>query len=63
MDRLRELVLDDPRLQAELLAIPDPTAFAARLVELGQDAGLPLTAEDVAEEIRAARAQWFQRWV
>jgi ActR/RegA family two-component response regulator len=62
-DRLRAAVLADPVLQDELLTIRDVHAFADRLARISEERGFGVSADDVRDNVHAARRAWFERWV
>jgi hypothetical protein len=59
----RELVLRDDGLQAQLRAVADPAAFAARAVELGSAHGFRFGEEDVRSAMTRGRQAWHSQWV
>ena len=63
LDRFRDLVLQDSGLQAELRDILDPTAFVARVVELGRERGYEFSAAEVEAAMQAERRAWIERWI
>jgi hypothetical protein len=60
---LRRLVIDDPSLRDRLLVISDRKAFTAEVIAVARDAGIGLTADDVADGLREARRHRLERWV
>ena len=61
--RFRQLVLDDPTLQAPLRQSADREAFIAQVLELGRERGYEFSHHDVSEAINAARRTWLERWI
>jgi hypothetical protein len=63
LDQLRVAVLDQPELQARLLAHDDPKTFAAAVVGLSGELGFDVSEADVDRAIGEARRAWFERWI
>lgn len=63
LDAFRQAVLDDPELQAQLLATPDRPLFVAAVVERARDRGFDVSPDDVEEALRDARREWTLRWI
>jgi len=59
----RELVLGDEALQAQLRAVAEPAAFAAKAVLLGSAHGLRFGEEDVRAAMTRGRQAWHSQWV
>lgn len=58
---LRQVVHDDPALQARLFALTDANAFIAAVQQLAQSQGCTLQAEDVRQAMRTGRKSWSDR--
>jgi hypothetical protein len=63
LEELRRLVVVDPALRCRLLAVTDRDAFVTRVVEVSQECGLVLSADDVVEALHAAKRRRIERWV
>ena len=66
LDRLnavRELVLEDPQLQAALRGVTGTAEFTRVLLRLAAENGCDLTEEDIAEGMRAGKRAWIERWI
>jgi EAL domain-containing protein (putative c-di-GMP-specific phosphodiesterase class I) len=61
--QFREMVLDDPRLQARLRGIADRGEFVTAVVAVANEAGCEIAVEDVEKEINAGRRAWIERWI
>jgi hypothetical protein len=61
--KIRELVLADQELQERLRPITDKAEFTDALLRLAKENGHVLTADDVADGMRAGRRSWIERWV
>jgi hypothetical protein len=59
----RRTVLDDPVLQAALLAVHDRREFVELVVRLAQARGWEVVPQDVEERLRASRRSWQERWI
>jgi len=62
-EKFREVVLNDPYLQAELGAIADVEGFTACVVELAEKHGHSFDASDVMEAINAGRRALIEQWI
>ena len=62
-EQFREIVLNDPHLQAELAAISDVQVFTAYVVELAEKHGQSVDASDVTEAINAGRRTSIEQWI
>jgi hypothetical protein len=60
---IREAVLSDPELVAELAAIATEAELFTRVIALARERGLETTEAELAEAVRANRAAWLQRWI
>lgn len=58
---LRQVVHDDPALQARLFGMIDANEFIVVVQELAQSQGRALQAEDVRQAMRAGRKSWSDR--
>lgn len=63
LDRFRLRVLADPALRDALLAEPDPTRFAVRVVALAHGEGLDVAYDAVVDALAEARTRAAARWV
>ena len=57
----RELVLQDPALQARLRDVVDRDEFIALVEQLGGERGYTFTGEDVNQAMQAGRRAWIER--
>jgi len=55
-------VLDDERLQEELLAV-DPGLFAEQASAIAAREGWSVSPAELDDALRAARRAWLERWV
>jgi hypothetical protein len=60
LERFRDLVWDDERLQRDLAGLEDREAFVARVVQAASAAGLRVTAGDVDAAMDRARRRHLQ---
>jgi hypothetical protein len=58
----RAHVLDDERLQDELLAV-DPGVFAERTSAIAAREGWTVSPAELDDALRSARREWLERWV
>jgi hypothetical protein len=63
LDRFRRLVIADPALRDALLAEPEPTRFAVRVVALAHVEGIDIGLDEVETALVTARERWLARWV
>jgi hypothetical protein len=63
LDDLRRLVVDDPLLRDRLVSTSDRGAFITEVIDVAQERGIELSAEQVVEGLRAARRRRLERWV
>lgn len=63
VEELRRLVLADPDLQAQLLAIPERAPFVAAAVDLARTHGLAVMARDIDAAMTAAHRRLRGQWV
>ena len=61
--RFREMVFDDPALQARLLQVSEQNAFFEFAAALGRERGFSFKAVDVAVAWRSGRREWTERAV
>jgi hypothetical protein len=61
--RFRQLVLDDPTLQAPLRQTADQEEFVAEVLRLGRERGFGFSRQDVSDAVNAARRAWIERWI
>ncbi|MDB6079402.1 MAG: Aspartyl/asparaginyl beta-hydroxylase [Akkermansiaceae bacterium] len=59
----RRLVLSEPAIQEELVAITDRRTFLNHTVELGRKHGFDFLEDDVDAALQAARRNWMERWI
>lgn len=62
IDRLREIVLADDALLAELFAERNQPAFVASVVALAREHGIAITEMDLWDALSKGRANWLQTW-
>jgi hypothetical protein len=62
-DRFRRLVLQEPALQAELMAVHDRKEFTSLAIRLGEQRGTRFTPGDVDAAFQSARRVWSERWI
>lgn len=60
---LRRIVVDDRLLRDRLLSAPDRQAFIVGVIEIAQERGLDVSADQVVAGLRAARLRRRERWV
>jgi mannose-6-phosphate isomerase-like protein (cupin superfamily) len=60
---LREQVLEDEDLQAQLRALPDAGQLAAKAVQLGAARGFHFSDEEVRAAMTRGRQAWYSQWV
>ncbi len=58
---LRQVVQDDPALQARLFGMADTNEFIAAVQQLAQSSGHALQAEEVRQAMRHGRKLWSER--
>ena len=63
LERFRQLVLQDPVLQARLRETDNREAFLALVVQLAETLGYQLTAEEVETALRISRRVWLERGI
>jgi hypothetical protein len=63
IEKLREIVLNDADLQAQLQEISERDEFIARVLEIGKNFGLEIESEDISEAMRESRRVWIERWI
>ena len=61
--RFRELVLENPDLQAQLRNLPDMQTFSTAAVEIGRRLGCEFTSDDIRAAAQAAHRRWLERWL
>jgi hypothetical protein len=62
-DAFRELVCDDPKLQARLMDVGQPQSLFELAATIGNERGYTFTADDVRSVFRASKRAWIERWV
>jgi predicted ribosomally synthesized peptide with nif11-like leader len=62
-DQFRELVLQDPALQTQLMAADDLTDLVPLILKLGRERGYEVASQDVEAAWQAARRAWIERWI
>jgi hypothetical protein len=62
-ESFRRLVLSEPLIQDELVAITDRDTFFSHAVELGRKHGLDFLEDDVETALQGARRKWMERWI
>ncbi len=62
LERLRELVLDDSSLQAELEVVLEQAPFVQAVMRLAVELELEIEADEVYAAMRAGRRSWLERW-
>ena len=62
MAGFRAQVLDDGRLQDELLAI-DPGVFAQKVSAIAAREGWTVSPAELDDALRSALREWLERWV
>ena len=60
LEDLRRLVIDDPLLREQLLAVAGQ-AFTDQVIEIGRRSGIAVSTEIVEAGLRDARRQWLMR--
>jgi hypothetical protein len=63
LERLRDLVLEDPALQQRLVALTDEDEFIASTIDLAGASGLDVDADDVRKAFLDGDRRWIERWV
>lgn len=63
LQRFRNTVLSDLKLQQRLRETDDPESFVRLVVGLGRELGYRFTAADVDTVMRAEQRAWFERWI
>lgn len=58
---LRQLVHEDPALQAHLFALAAPNEFLAAIQQLAQSLNYSLEDEELLQAMRAGRKTWIER--
>ena len=61
LERFRQLVLQDPALQARLRESDDREVFLGLVVQLAETRGYSFTAEEVETALRISRRAWLER--
>jgi len=62
-EKFRDIVFDDPGLQAELARETDPDSFTAAVIESARERGLDVDAADVADALNAGRRALVEQWI
>jgi hypothetical protein len=62
-DAFRDLVLGDPELQRQLLAVKEAEPFTELAARLAQERGIDLTPTDILWALQDARQSWHERTV
>lgn len=63
LEKFRQIVLHDKKLQAQLRSIAELGEFVRRIVAEGSGHGLVFDANDVNEAMRENRRRWIERWM
>lgn len=63
LDRLRDLLLADPALAADLVAMPDEDDFVTAITDLAHARGLDVEPDDITQAMRGGERRWATRWV
>jgi Aspartyl/Asparaginyl beta-hydroxylase len=63
LERFRQAVFTDLKLQQELRVTWDPESFARLVVSLGRARGYRFTLSDVEHAYLSAKRAWIERWV
>ena len=63
LNELRRIVFSDAALQRELQGISERERFVERVVQIGKERGLFVTAEEIREAMRENQRLWIERWI
>lgn len=63
LEKLRQAVRHDARLEKDLQTISDRADFVRRAVEVAAKLNLNVSAEIIAEAMRESRREWIERWI
>jgi Aspartyl/Asparaginyl beta-hydroxylase/Nif11 domain len=63
LERFRQVVLSDLKLQQRLRETSDRESFVRLVVALAKERGYRFTARDAEEALQAAWQAWFERWI
>jgi hypothetical protein len=63
LQRFRQMVLNDLKLQQRLRQTDDRESFIRLLVGVGRQLGYRFTAADADNALRAEQQAWFERWI
>jgi hypothetical protein len=62
-EKFRDIVLNDPDLQADLAAISDIATFTARVLERGAERGLAIDAADITRAMNDGQRALIEQWI
>ena len=62
-DKIRRIVIEDAGLTTAFTAIDTEAELFDRVIALGRERGIELTAADLVEIVRANRRAWLERWL
>lgn len=63
LEKLREIIFQNPALLKELYKIGDQDEFISRLVEIGRELDPVVESDEILEAMRENRRVWIERWI
>jgi predicted GNAT superfamily acetyltransferase len=62
-EEIRRIVMEEPQLMAAFSAADTDAELFARVIALGNERGLEVSAVELKEVVRANRRAWLERWL
>jgi hypothetical protein len=62
-EEIRRIVMEEPQLIAAFSAAATDAELFARVVALGNERGLEVTAVELEDIVRVNRRAWLERWL
>jgi hypothetical protein len=62
-EEIRRIVMEEPQLISAFCAAGTDADLFARIIALGKERGLELTAVELENIVRANRRAWLERWL
>ncbi len=63
IEKLREMIFQNPALLGEMRRIAEKDKFVSRLVEIGCEHDLIVAREEILEEMNKNTRAWIERWI
>jgi hypothetical protein len=62
-EEIRRIVMEEPQLMAAFSTPATDAELFARVIALGRERGLEVTAVELEDIVRANRRAWLERWL